>query len=35
MDKLQRSFVGPLTKDLGQIQSEDKPVGLAIWRRPV
>jgi hypothetical protein len=35
MDKLQRSFVGPLTKDLGQIQSEDEPVGLALWRRPV
>lgn len=30
MDKLQRSYVGPLTKDLGQIHSEEKPVGLAI-----
>jgi len=35
MQKLQRSFVGPSTKDLGQIQIEEKPVGLAIWRRPL
>jgi hypothetical protein len=35
MDKLQRSYLGLLTIDLGQIQSEEKPVGLAVYRRLV